>query len=226
MTIFTRAIMFFTCLSSAHFISTRVHETKHSRVMCELPHRYSMRKNSTLDFRVICLTREPARDYKGKQKSRKRIRCRKVAGETLSARKNFERTKIKSGQAKWRTTQQQKWKFNVIKQVKVSYLCNWLCHMLSNAVPFASTHLMVLNKSYYKFYKYNSFLFPFDLDLKQKKNIFDRITKRNFLLKSENSRRVKISNCRSDKYKRKFINIIFFSIFFFTLNYQRNVMWN
>lgn len=102
--------------------------------------------------------------------------------------------------------------------------------MLSNAVPFASTHLMVLNKSYYKFHKYNSFLFPFDLDLEQKKDIFDQITKRNFLLKSENSRRVKIPDCRSDKYKRKFVNIIFFFfnfLFYLKLfNATGNVMRN
>jgi len=64
-------------LSSAHSVSTCVRETKRGRVMCELPLSTSLfdekEQHGTLDFRVICLTRELARDYKGKQKSRKGI---------------------------------------------------------------------------------------------------------------------------------------------------------
>lgn len=91
--IFTPAIMLSICLSSAHFISTCVRETKRGRVMCELPLPTSLldekEQHGALDFRVICLTRKLARDYKGKQKSRKGICCRRGTQRNTEREKKF-----------------------------------------------------------------------------------------------------------------------------------------
>jgi len=60
--------------------------------MCELPLPTLLdekEQHGTLDFRVICLTRELARDDKGKQKSRKGIRYRRGSWRNTEREKKF-----------------------------------------------------------------------------------------------------------------------------------------